>query len=115
MPPAAAGAGALEKLSAGELYSMLRFGADRIFASDEGEPPSDAELAAIIDRSVDLGAKGAPPRSRAHAAHGSACTCQLQGRPLSIAWMYPRSTPDRPCHWSRELNHLTSPDQHHGG
>lgn len=29
---------------------MLRFGADRIFATAEGRPPSDAELDAIIDR-----------------------------------------------------------------
>ena len=38
---------------------MLRFGADRIFSCEEGQPPSDAELAAIIDRSVTLGQKGA--------------------------------------------------------
>ena len=38
---------------------MLRFGADRIFSCEEGQPPSDAELAAIIDRSITLGQKGA--------------------------------------------------------
>lgn len=42
----------MASLSKKELLSMLRFGADRIFAAAEGRPPSDAELDAIIDRSA---------------------------------------------------------------
>ncbi|BDA46823.1 probable global transcription activator SNF2L1 [Coccomyxa sp. Obi] len=45
----------LEKMSKVEMLSMLRFGADRIFANEEGEAPTDQELAAIIDRSITLG------------------------------------------------------------
>lgn len=41
-----------------EMLSMLRFGADRIFANEEGEAPTDQELAAIIDRSIMLGQSG---------------------------------------------------------
>ena len=35
---------------------MLRFGADRIFAHTEGRPPSDADLDALIDRSLKVAA-----------------------------------------------------------
>ncbi|KAK9840665.1 hypothetical protein WJX81_008358 [Elliptochloris bilobata] len=45
----------LEGLSKGEMLSMLRFGADRIFQNAEGRPPSDEDLDAIIDRSDKLG------------------------------------------------------------
>jgi hypothetical protein len=45
------GAEEVAQLSKKELLSMLRFGADRIFAAAEGRPPSDEELDAIIDRS----------------------------------------------------------------
>ncbi len=55
----AAAADDLEGLSKGEMLSMLRFGADRIFQNAEGRPPSDEELDAIIDRSDKLGAAGA--------------------------------------------------------
>lgn len=41
-----------------EMLSMLRFGADRIFANEEGEAPTDQELSAIIDRSITLGQSG---------------------------------------------------------
>lgn len=51
----------MEILSKGEILSMLRFGADRIFNCTEGDPPTDAELAAIIDRSVSLGSTGDSP------------------------------------------------------
>ena len=47
---------ALESLSKKELLSMLKFGADRIFANAEGKPPSDAELDALIDRSAKVAA-----------------------------------------------------------
>jgi hypothetical protein len=46
----AAGNEDLASLGKKELLSMLRFGADRIFAAAEGRPPTDAELDAIIDR-----------------------------------------------------------------
>lgn len=45
------GAEEVAQLSKKELLSMLRFGADRIFAAAEGRPPSDEELDSIIDRS----------------------------------------------------------------
>ena len=41
----------LDSMSSKELLSMLSFGADRIFAKEAGERPTDAELDAIIDRS----------------------------------------------------------------
>ncbi|KAK9807695.1 hypothetical protein WJX72_006345 [[Myrmecia] bisecta] len=44
----------MESLSKGELLSMLRFGADRIFKNSEGAAPTDAELDHIIDRSASL-------------------------------------------------------------
>lgn len=56
----AAGVDELEKMSKGEMLSMLKFGADRIFSSEQGQPPTDQDLAAIIDRSVTLGETGAP-------------------------------------------------------
>ena len=53
---------ALESLSKKELLSMLKFGADRIFANAEGKPPTDAELDALIDRSAKVAATaGAAP------------------------------------------------------
>lgn len=55
---APAGAEELEGLTKGELLSMLRFGADRIFKNEKGAAPSDAELDAIIDRSSVLGKTG---------------------------------------------------------
>ena len=54
-----AGGEELEKMSKGEMLAMLKFGADRIFANEEGEAPTDQELAAIIDRSITLGQSGA--------------------------------------------------------
>jgi hypothetical protein len=48
----------LQSVSKAELLSMLKFGADRIFSCSEGQPPTDAELAAIIDRSTNLGSSG---------------------------------------------------------
>ena len=52
MSSSIAGAEEVASLSKQELLSMLRFGADRIFAAAEGRPPSDAELDAVIDRSA---------------------------------------------------------------
>lgn len=46
-----AGVQGLEAMDKQEVLSMLRFGCDRIFQSEEGRPPSDAELDAIIHRS----------------------------------------------------------------
>ncbi len=46
----------MESLSKKELLSMLKFGADRIFANAEGKPPSDAELDTLIDRSAKVAA-----------------------------------------------------------
>lgn len=78
----------LEKLSKGEMLSMLKFGADRIFASEEGQAPTDKELAAIIDRSVSLGQSGV--RACLH------CTCQLGLRRNRIsACMLKPGTPSR--------------------
>ena len=54
----------LEGLSKGEMLSMLRFGADRIFQNSEGKPPSDEDLDAIIDRSDKLGEAGARSSAR---------------------------------------------------
>ena len=54
----------LEGLSKGEMLSMLRFGADRIFQNSEGRPPSDEDLDAIIDRSDKLGEAGARSSAR---------------------------------------------------
>lgn len=41
----------LDSLNTAELLSMLSFGADRILANEGGQPPSDAELDSILDRS----------------------------------------------------------------
>lgn len=53
-------------MSKTEMLSMLKFGADRIFANEEGEAPTDQELAAIIDRSVTLGQSGATETTDIH-------------------------------------------------
>ena len=36
-----------------DLYGMLRFGVDAVFANDSGEPPTDEELEILMDRSPD--------------------------------------------------------------
>lgn len=59
LSPPPPGSNELESLSKKEVLSMLRFGADRIFSSTEGRPPSDAELDAIIDRSGSAAAAAA--------------------------------------------------------
>ena len=50
----------MEKLSSGEVLSMIKFGAAAVFAGGNREP-TDQELAAIIDRSR----TAAPARHRA--------------------------------------------------
>ncbi|KAK9837753.1 hypothetical protein WJX74_004265 [Apatococcus lobatus] len=45
----------LEGLGSGEMLSMIKFGADRIFKAAEGAAPSDADLEAILDRSTAIG------------------------------------------------------------
>jgi hypothetical protein len=40
----------LEGLTKSEVLTMLKFGADRIFGTDSGRPPTDAELEVLIDR-----------------------------------------------------------------
>ena len=66
---------ALETLSKKELLSMLRFGADRIFATAEGKPPSDADLDALIDRSQKVAkTAGAPSDSVREVSYG----CRVQ-------------------------------------
>ena len=54
---------ALESLSKKELLSMLKFGADRIFANAEGKPPTDAELDALINRSAKVAATAGERRA----------------------------------------------------
>ena len=71
----------LEGLSKGEMLSMLRFGADRIFQNSEGRPPSDEDLDAIIDRSDKLGEAGAHSSARSGPTAHSACSVQ-QGTSL---------------------------------
>ena len=56
-----AGGADLGVMDTREVLSMLRFGAERIFSSDSGQPPSDAVLDDIIDRTSALGAAGDPP------------------------------------------------------
>ncbi len=63
------GAEEMEKMSKGEVLSMLKYGADRIFKNDSGRAPSDAELDAIIDRSNMLA-------SSAPGAAGGVCVLQ---------------------------------------
>ncbi len=48
----------LEGLNRGEMLSMIKFGADRIFKAAEGEAPSDQDLEAILDRSNAAGQAG---------------------------------------------------------
>ena len=54
-----------------ELLSMLRFGADRIFAAAEGRPPSDAELDAIMDRTEKAAVKAGRLSPIPNALHAS--------------------------------------------
>jgi hypothetical protein len=49
----------LDNMSSKELLSTLSFGADRIFAKEAGEKPTDEELDAIIDRSNEKAAAAA--------------------------------------------------------
>jgi hypothetical protein len=49
----------LDSLNTSELLSMLSFGADRILANQAGQPPSDADLERILDRSTDAAQKAA--------------------------------------------------------
>lgn len=49
----------LDSLNTSELLSMLSFGADRILSNQAGEPPSDADLERILDRSQDAAQKAA--------------------------------------------------------
>ncbi|KAF6256395.1 hypothetical protein COO60DRAFT_109607 [Scenedesmus sp. NREL 46B-D3] len=49
----------LDSLNTSELLSMLSFGADRILANQAGQPPSDADLERILDRSQDAAQKAA--------------------------------------------------------
>ena len=41
---------ALEGVDKNDIYGMLRFGVDAIFANDEGKPPTDDELEILMDR-----------------------------------------------------------------
>lgn len=85
---AARGAGAEEvaQLSKKELLSMLRFGADRIFAAAEGRPPSDQELDSIIDRSAhhaSVSVPDRPPPGDGRFQPGSSQSCStIQGGAL---------------------------------
>ena len=56
----AEGSDDLEGLGSGEMLSMIKFGADRIFKAAEGAAPSDEDLEAILDRSTAIGKSGAP-------------------------------------------------------
>ena len=47
----AAAAQSLEAMDTREMLATLRFGAERIFTSSKGQPPTDAQLDAIINRS----------------------------------------------------------------
>jgi hypothetical protein len=49
----------LDSLNTSELLSMLSFGADRILSNQAGQPPSDADLERILDRSQDAAQKAA--------------------------------------------------------
>ncbi|KAI8470648.1 MAG: P-loop containing nucleoside triphosphate hydrolase protein [Monoraphidium minutum] len=51
----------LEGLTKGELLGMLSFGADRIFANDSDQGPTDGELDSIIDRSHTSSCAPFPP------------------------------------------------------
>ena len=42
---------AMENVDKNDLYAMLRFGVDAVFANDEGKPPTDEELEILMDRS----------------------------------------------------------------
>lgn len=60
------GAEEMERMSKGEVLSMLKFGADRIFKNDAGRMLTEDELDAIIDRSamqedMDTQASGGKP------------------------------------------------------
>ncbi|KAK9784646.1 hypothetical protein WJX73_007480 [Symbiochloris irregularis] len=65
----------LEGLSSLQMLSMLRFGAERIFTSASGLPPSDAELDAITARSSQLG------QQAAEAQRSKDATCVIQAQP----------------------------------
>jgi SWI/SNF-related matrix-associated actin-dependent regulator of chromatin subfamily A member 5 len=47
----------LGKLENNDLYGMLRFGVDAVFAKDAGEPPTDAELEILMDRTPEGNAR----------------------------------------------------------
>ncbi|KAK9859870.1 hypothetical protein WJX84_002821 [Apatococcus fuscideae] len=55
----------LEGLGRGEMLSMVKFGADRIFKAAEGAAPSDEELESILDRSADVGQAAAKAETAA--------------------------------------------------
>ena len=46
-----AAAESMEALDKNDLYAMLRFGVDAVFSKDSGDPPTDEELTALMDRS----------------------------------------------------------------
>ena len=48
-----AAAESMEALDRNDLYGLLRFGVDAVFSKDSGDPPSDEELSALMDRSED--------------------------------------------------------------
>lgn len=56
----------METLDVRELLSMLRFGAERIFSSAAGQPPSDAQLDAIISRNPHTGVQFMAAHSHSH-------------------------------------------------
>ncbi|PRW60864.1 SNF2 super family [Chlorella sorokiniana] len=56
---ALAGMEDVEQLSRQEMLAMLKFGCDRIFQTEAGRPPTDAELDAIINRSSSRAAAAA--------------------------------------------------------
>lgn len=58
----AEGSDDLEGLGRGEMLSMIKFGADRIFKAAEGAAPTDADLESILDRSTAIGKSGMPAR-----------------------------------------------------
>ena len=46
----------MEALDKNDLYAMLRFGVDAVFSKDSGDPPTDEELTALMDRSEEVNA-----------------------------------------------------------
>jgi SWI/SNF-related matrix-associated actin-dependent regulator of chromatin subfamily A member 5 len=50
----------MESLDKNDLYGMLRFGVDAVFAKDSGDPPTDVELEVLMDRTPEAGAYTRP-------------------------------------------------------